>query len=242
MRRFLKSLLGSRQLDHASRYFPIIDWIHHVLPQGGSILDVGSGSLGIGEFYTEPFVGCDLCFYDPPLSLMAAVQASALSLPFACSSFDMVVSSDMLEHIPAAMRGVAIHDMIRVSRKFAILAFPCGEPAYRLDQKYMQFCQRRGLRPPLWLQEHLSHGLVEANEVESVLDNLRVSYSVVGHENLAFHHWLLISSSSTWLNRLFRLSLQTVPGLVKALLKLANSEPTYRKLYFITLEETGTIL
>lgn len=84
------------------------------------ILDVGCG--GGRHYFTEygRVVGID-----PVLDLLLisktiydeVYQASAASLPFADGSFDYVVSSDVIGHIPVAIKDAVFAEMYRVLKK-----------------------------------------------------------------------------------------------------------------------------
>src|ERR1700742_745592 len=78
-------------LNRASRFFPILQALQSVLKTGGTLLEVGSGSLGIGEYWHGPFVGCDLSFASRPVRNMQAVRCVGQQLPFRSGSFDAVV-------------------------------------------------------------------------------------------------------------------------------------------------------
>lgn len=86
----------------------------------GTVLDLGCG--GGNEFYTTlgPIVGVDLSI----TSLLCAAQiydmvvhASASELPFPDCSFDFVVSSDFLGHVPAESKDQVWREIYRVLRK-----------------------------------------------------------------------------------------------------------------------------
>ena len=59
-------------LNRAARFFPILRQLKPQLPNGDSLLEVGSGSLGLGEFWKGPFVGCDVTFPSRPVKNMRA--------------------------------------------------------------------------------------------------------------------------------------------------------------------------
>ena len=69
-------------LNRAARFFPILRELRPKLPTGGSLLELGSGSLGLGEFWRGTFVGCDVTFLARPVKDMRAVRASGHQLPF----------------------------------------------------------------------------------------------------------------------------------------------------------------
>ena len=88
-------------LNWAARYYPIVRVLkNHKLFHDASLLEIGSGSVGIGRFRPVPFVGCDISFPFEPLWPMTAVTASATQLPMNDKQFDVVLASDMLEHVP----------------------------------------------------------------------------------------------------------------------------------------------
>ena len=104
--------------------------------QGGErILELGSGLGLLGKAIKEDVDG-DLEYYGVELAfnpatkskenLIVPTQADVLSLPFANESFDAIVSTDVLEHIPDAE--AAVHEIKRVlkpdSKAFIVIADP----------------------------------------------------------------------------------------------------------------------
>ncbi len=47
-------------LNWAARYFPIVRVLKQHLNGTDSLLEIGSGSVGVGKFYPAAFVGCDV--------------------------------------------------------------------------------------------------------------------------------------------------------------------------------------
>jgi SAM-dependent methyltransferase len=91
---------------------------------GFSILEIGSGPYGAGEYYPHPFVGCDLSFFETARGPMLPVVASGLQLPFQDPCFDAVIASDVMEHIPPSSRQNVLREALRVARKIAVIGLP----------------------------------------------------------------------------------------------------------------------
>jgi SAM-dependent methyltransferase len=112
------------------------------------ILDVGCGDGAITNRLAERWdvTGLDLS----PTALehvrTTAVQGSATALPFADRSFDLVLSSEMLEHTTDDDYRAALAEMSRVSRRYLLLSVPYREDlAFRIIR-----CPRCGWRGHVW--------------------------------------------------------------------------------------------
>ncbi len=225
-------------LNRAARFFPILRELRSRLPADATLLEVGSGSLGIGEYRTAPFVGCDVTFSSRPLKNMRAVQCSGHELPFRDGSFDAVVVSDVMEHLPPQLRSRVVGEALRVARGLAIIGFPCGKAALELDQKLYLDYKSRDLPPPSWLEEHMLYPFPD----ESLLLNLPTEWNieVLPNESLKFHYWVMKSEMSALWDYSFRGMLRIAPGLVERLLQNDDQEPSYRKI-FVLSRRTKTI-
>ena len=105
------------------------------LKGGERILELGSGLGLLGKAIKDEvegnleFYGVDLAFNPAAKSkenLIEPTQADVINLPFANESFDALVSTDVLEHIPNAE--AAVHEIKRVLRPgakaFIVIADP----------------------------------------------------------------------------------------------------------------------
>jgi SAM-dependent methyltransferase len=145
------------QLNWLMRYQPVVRVLDSM--PDGTVLDVGSGQHGLSGYRTGWSVQTDLAFRASATTgarrgTAAFVAASAESLPFAAGSFDYVVSLDMFEHLPAAVRDCSVRELCRVARRAVLVGFPVGRPAETVDAilSHLLRLGRRGC--PDWLAEH----------------------------------------------------------------------------------------
>jgi SAM-dependent methyltransferase len=200
------------------------------LSAGCSVLEIGSGPIGLGEFRKVAFVGCDISFPSAPLSPMIPIVASACALPFTDRSFEVAIASDVLEHVPPAARPLVIQETLRVTRRIAIFAFPCGQTAHKTDKELLQTYVSKNLEPPVWLQEHMLHDFPEANLFSSI-----PAWEIKerGNENVHLHLWILRMEMHRVFNYAARACLRIVPRFVEFLLRKADREPFYRRVFVL---------
>ncbi len=93
-------------------------------------LDVGCGD---GRFLhllvprTHRLVGMDYCFEPLRRVRTNRLQGSATALPFASASFDLVIATEVLEHLGEAEFTATVHEMTRVSRRYVLITVPFRE-------------------------------------------------------------------------------------------------------------------
>lgn len=196
---------------------------------GDSILEVGCGSYGLAYFWRKKLTGCDVEFPQKPLKLIRAVVALGSNLPFPDRSFDSVIASDVLEHVRPDQRRAVVQEILRVCRKVAILGFPSGVVAHRVDESLLRDCKRWGITPPKWLLEHMDNPFPD----RSLFDGIPAEWKVrsFGNEHVSFHHWMMRKELRGPWNRLFKLLLSLFPSLVEQGLRLADREPYYRLIF-----------
>ncbi len=223
-------------LNWAARYFPILRALEPQLSETGSLLEIGSGSIGIGKFRAGPFVGCDISFLFPPQAPMLPLVASATCLPFNDRSFDGVVLSDVLEHIPPDNREGVIQEALRVVRRIAIFGFPSGPKAFEYDLKLGEDYDRCQQVKPAWLQEHIKYQPYPTKELFAKLPREWV-VSSFDNENVVFHNWVMRREMHRMGIYCFRILLAAAPKLAEALLRRADRKPFYRKIVVVRRAE-----
>ena len=219
-------------LDWAVRYFPILRALRRHAADTGPILEIGSGSFGLAHFYRGEIVGCDVNFPEVPERNMLPVRCSGTQLPFADSSFEAVVASDVLEHLPPDLRLQAVNEALRVTRKVAVFAFPCGKDAHALDEKFFDFHRKRNIPPPSWLEEHMRYPFPEQDLLQGVGEGWKVER--FGNEHLRFHDWVSRREMSYSWCRVFRACLQFSPRLIEVGLRWADRAPFYRMIIVVS--------
>lgn len=146
-------------LDVSLRYHPIAARLAKPDFRESSVLEIGSGSKGIGPFLGRRFVGVDSSFVSPFSPHLLPVLAHGDRLPFGDRSFDATMSIDMIEHVPAERRTRVIGELLRVSRRGVFVAVPCGPLAERQDRELdARYLAHVGSRYP-FLIEHVTNGL-----------------------------------------------------------------------------------
>jgi hypothetical protein len=223
-------------LNWAARYYPIIRTLKtHGLFESASLLEIGSGPIGIGRFRKVPFVGCDISFPIPAEWPMTPVVASAANLPMKDHEFDVVVGSDVLEHVPPSLRESVIRESLRVARKLVIFGFPCGQPAWESDKALLKTYGKAKIPVPEWLTEHMETTF-PGTELLGTRDGWHVQQ--FGNESLRFHSWMMRNEMSAKFVRACSIAMRTAPSVVEALLRMADRPPCYRQIFVLTRQGT----
>ncbi len=224
-------------LNWAARYYPIIRILKkRGLFESGSLLEIGSGSIGIGRFRKVPFVGCDISFPFEPKWPMTPLIASAAQLPFDDDEFDVVIASDVLEHISPDMRKKVIGESLRVARKLVIFGFPCGHLAWESDRDLLEAYVQAEMTPPSWLTEHMDAPFPEPELLKQV-DGWEMRQ--LGNESIGFHSWLMRSEMSPTFVLFSSIGLRIAPFLVEYLLQKADRAPYYRQIVALHKRESN---
>jgi len=224
-------------LNWLARYSPVVRFIRG--EKCADILEVGSGPKGIGEFFAHNFIGCDIHFDQDIIDRdlinenMIPLQCSALALPFDDDLFDVVVSLDMLEHIQPEHRERVINELIRVSKRYVIIGFPCGEKAKEIDTVLYRWYVKTKKTVPDWLVEHLITSFPNIEEIENILASQNISYKIVNNENLVVHLVIMWLESIRISMKALGWSSYRTRGLWELILPVLDFGVTYRRILFI---------
>ena len=137
-----------------------------------TILDAGCGNHGLAAFMpTAKITGVDILPPDEIAATLKYVHGSILDLPFDDLSFDIAVSVDVLEHLPADLRETAVQQLIRIARQAIVITFPAGEYARTIDSAFAAELQSRNQPLPEWLEEHLRDRYPEARDIVAAIES-----------------------------------------------------------------------
>ncbi len=224
----------------ALRYLPIVQYIKKSGLVNSSILEVGSGSLGIGPYLNKLFTGVDINFSGPKWPQMQQVKASADKLPFANNQFDIVISVDTLEHIPPKIRMKVVNEIIRTAGNLAIIALPIGKNSQSQDRDLnLEYIHRYG-KSFTFLTEHVTYGLPESQEVRTWIKksahkhHKKISIAQIGNRNLALRLWLMRG----WMtkNKFVDIFFRKILLLFIPVLQLLDSrQPFYRQIFYVKI-------
>lgn len=220
----------------ALRYLPVVGEIRKT-GKKMSVLDVGSGGLGIAPYLKDEVTACDLKFSRPFSPFIKRIIASAVKLPFKDNSFDVVISIDMLEHLTKDTRGKAINEMLRVGRRKIILALPCGQPSMEQDRKLQKYYQDKFGRKYEFLEEQLELGLPEKEDIMKIIKKttaggkLRISLKIKPNENLNLRFFLMKNLLHD--NLLVNIFYRKILLFALPVMGLLNQEPAYRRIFII---------
>jgi len=201
-----------------------------------TVLDVGGKNGRLKEFLDESKFDVVVLDIDPEPDVREYVVGDARVLPFKPKSFDVVVSSELLEHIPPEDRMKVIKNMIEVGKDLVILAAPfyskeVEEAEIRANEFFKKFF---GKDHP-WLKEHIENGLPREEDIEEFVKKKGLNFIKIQTNNI--NNWLLM--------QLFIFSAYIFgipPERVSEVYRYYNENflelgdflpPTYRKIYVI---------
>lgn len=223
----------------ALRYLPIIKEINN-LGESCSILEVGSGGLGVVPYVKRSVTGVDIVFRPPFHKLLNRVKADAERLPFTDSSFNAVISTDALEHMKVVKRTKAISEMLRVAENKVIIGVPCGKLALEQDMILNKLYKERYGKSYAFLEEQIGFGLPDKEEIRDTIYRVakeqrkKIRLTIIGNENLSLRMFLMKGFiSNNILDNIFfrKILLFFIP-----LMRRLNRNPVYRQIFIVDIE------
>lgn len=217
----------------ALRYLPVVSEVKRESPN--SVLEVGSGGLGIAPYLGREVTGADTQFSLPIHPFLKPVKVSGAKLPFADKSFDLVISVDTLEHINPRDRKAFLQELFRVAKKEVILAFPTGTKAAQQDEELARAYRGKFKTDFPFFTEHEKYGLPDKEEVLKIIKTTVPKARVTEEDNeglggrkFLMRGWMTKNFFAGFFYRKILLFFLPV-------LEYFNREPYYRVILFIHL-------
>lgn len=176
--------LSTLQFDLFGRYATLRDCVNTFRTKPSyKILEVGGFKSPLRNFLPHDKITLlDIL----PSKEGGYIQGDGCKLPFLDNSFDIVLSTDTLEHILAKKRLKFLEEHSRVARDFIIISAPFLTPFIQQQEKEVNtYYHILANKEHPWLKEHLIHGLPENNLVENFLKKHQIEYLKTHHANLA---------------------------------------------------------
>jgi len=206
----------------------------------GPVLEVGSGSDGISAYLEHRTFGLEIRFPGPPGPLLTPIRGTAVDLPFADRSVDVVLIMDTLEHIPKDLRRRCIEEAMRVARSRVIVGGPMGAPSAEADGRLAAYYRRRNLELPDWLAEHLNEKPPELQEVTEPLRAAGWTVRARGNENLPLHLAIMRLETRRFFFRAFGRVRRHTPAAAAAVARALSFGPYYSYLVEATRSQTSS--
>ena len=192
--------------DRYDRYAEIAGLVRSALGPGHHrVLDVGDTAGYLALFEPELWVvGLDMQLEAKRLGSARPLLGDGARLPFPDGTFDAVVSSDVLEHVPAERRPAFLAELVRVSRDLVVVAAPFATVGVAgVEDIVRRYALLANGEPQPQLEEHAAYGLPDVDETHRVLTADGSHGAIVGNGNL--YDWLV--------SMLLRFQLEARPAL-----------------------------
>lgn len=237
---FIRKYYWGQHPEAALRYAPVISEINKLRINEPKILEIGSGSLGITPYFKKNIDAVDIDFSGPKSPYINKIKGKAWDLPFKKNSYDITISVDVLEHIPPNLREKSISEIVRVTKRLAIIVVPTSVESEEQDRELHERWNRVFNIKNLFLEEHVKHGLPQADEVLVYIDRSKriqkksLKVSSYPNLNLIIRKILMYM----WITKNKYIYYIYLKGLLPfiPMLKLCNFAKTYRRVFVIEFQ------
>ncbi|NFN37302.1 glycosyltransferase [Clostridium botulinum] len=153
-----------------------------------NILEVGSNEqLNLEKFLpNENITYSDLTIPKKIDSKVKFIEADATSLKnINDGEFDIVISSDVFEHISKDKRIKFLNETSRVAKLLNLNCFPFkSEAVESAEIRANEYYKAIFGQNHIWLSEHIDNGLPNIDEVKNILENMNRNYLMFEHGDI----------------------------------------------------------
>lgn len=152
---------------------------HLKLPEAPAILDLGGYPGTLATTLREKYPDSKIITADTLAEDQEGfVKLTGTKLPFEDKQFDLVVCTDVLEHIPPDSRTEFLQEAARVTKTHFLICFPFKQKASDLiETQLAETFEKLNGKPHPWLGEHREYGLPEFAFVASILEPFGLLHS-----------------------------------------------------------------
>lgn len=172
------------------------------------------------------------------------VRASGLALPFDTSFFDVVVTSDALEHIADDARSRFLSELLRVGSGLWVIGAPFDDPqVVRAEEILQQLIVARYDERYQFIEEHRQHGLPDLDQTLAWLNEAGLTTVVLPNGYL--YHWLVGTALFFLLQWRFHdseLSDRVNAFYNSTFYRQDNRDPSYRKVIVASKNSSDALL
>lgn len=184
-----KTYIAFDQYQRYQTIFNIIDFFRKNDPKRVfSILEIGSNEHKDLKLFlpTDNITFTDLYLTDAMKQDADFQQADGTNLQYLNDSFDFVIATDVLEHIPEKQRSDFCNELGRVAKLASVICFPY-QSTENQDAEERLNAYYKGLYSEdfIWLKEHKECGLPKLEDIDAIYSEMNHSYLRFFHGNLA---------------------------------------------------------
>lgn len=193
--------LLEQPFDKFQRYISLKEIIELIETEEGtakglSFLDVGGYPGDITAFLP----GRRIFFLDTIQGRIPDyIRGNAASLPFKNDSMDIVISSDMLEHLPPPSRTLVLDEMARVGKGWILVGCPIRQEEIENSEKIVGDLHKALLsKEHPWLKEHSHFGLPQEESLHEYFSKKGLACLGIPNGNLL--NWLFMMLVNEYIN------------------------------------------